>query len=188
MRRILYVMAFVVFALGVNAQITPTDGIVYVRYDGTGNGSSWGNATADLQGAIDADGVEEVRIGGGIYFPTWNFDSEDIRAYSFRLKNGVKIIGSFPEEGGEEGDINMVAHPSVFSGDIGITDDYSDNSYHVVYCNQDQMLDSTAELMYVVIGKGNADIDDSDKKRGGGIFIEGCNPSFYGCEVRNNFV
>ncbi len=69
------------------AQITHTAGIVYVTPNGTGNGSSWGNATSDLQGAIDATGASRVFVAIGNYdVPLPN---------SFVMKNGVAIYGGF---------------------------------------------------------------------------------------------
>jgi len=74
-----------------SAQITPTGGIVYVTQGGTGNGSSWGSATADLQGAINANGVTKVFVAIGVY------PSPDPTTGSkgFRMKNNVAIYGGF---------------------------------------------------------------------------------------------
>ena len=168
------------------SQITPVDGIVYVRFDGAGNGSSWENATNDLQGAIDADGVSYVYVGAGMYLPSWHYDTEDPRAYSFKLKNHVIIIGSFPIAGGDFGDIDMISHPTILSGDLGVVSDNSDNAYHVVYCDDSQMLDNTARLENVVISSGIANIDDSDRLRGGGVYLDKCSPIFYECIIRDN--
>jgi predicted outer membrane repeat protein len=168
------------------SQITPVDGIVYVRFDGAGNGSSWVNATNDLQGAIDAEGVSYVYVGSGAYFPTWHYDTEDPRAYSFKLKNNVIIMGSFPIDGGDFGDIDIISHPTILSGDLGMAMDNSDNAYHVVYCDDSQLLDHTARLENVVISYGNANVDDSDKRRGGGVYIDKCSPMFYECIIREN--
>ena len=184
----LSVIFFVIFSISYKgySQITPTDGIVYVTISGTGNGSSWENATNDLQGAIDADGVTHVYVGAGLFLPTWNYDTDDPRAFSFRLKNNVSIIGSFPYEGGDLTEIDIDNHATMLSGDIGVMFDNSDNSYHVIYCPPELELDTTASVIYAKIQDGNADIDDEHYKRGGGIYLDESSPKFMNCIITNN--
>ncbi|MCO5247441.1 MAG: hypothetical protein M9887_00610 [Chitinophagales bacterium] len=70
------------------------NGIVYVKTNetGLGDGSSWANATANLQGAIDAAGTQKVFVAKGTYkVPSPN---------SFVMKNGVKIYGGFDPANG----------------------------------------------------------------------------------------
>lgn len=79
--------------LGQTATLRPnSNGVIYVRPAGTGNGSSWSAATSNLQGAIDAEGVSQVFVAVGTYnVPTSN---------SFTLKNGVAVFGGFdPDKG-----------------------------------------------------------------------------------------
>jgi hypothetical protein len=60
--------------------------IIYVREGFTGNGSSWANATSNLQGAINS-GATKVFVAVGTYsVPLPN---------SFRLKTGVAVYGGF---------------------------------------------------------------------------------------------
>ncbi len=71
--------------------IVPTSGIVYVKPNGIGNGSSWANATSDLHTAIQTNGVQKVFVAKGNY---------NVGANSFIMKNGVEIYGGFdPDEG-----------------------------------------------------------------------------------------
>jgi len=67
-------------------QIVPTNGIVYVKQDGIGDGSSWTNATSDLHYAILTSGVTKVFVAIGNY---------DVGSTSFIMKNGVEIYGGF---------------------------------------------------------------------------------------------
>ncbi len=64
-----------------------TNGIVYVKPAGTGtkDGSSWKNATSDLQGAIDVATQVLVAVG--------NYDVPT--PHSFVMKDGVAIYGGF---------------------------------------------------------------------------------------------
>ncbi|MEO6820242.1 MAG: T9SS type A sorting domain-containing protein, partial [Ginsengibacter sp.] len=80
-------------------RIFPTNGIAYVKEStGVGNydGSSWNNATNDLQAAIDAPGVRQVWVAIGTYRPT-NFVPNETP--SFTLKNGVGVYGGFSTTG-----------------------------------------------------------------------------------------
>ncbi|GHU60464.1 hypothetical protein FACS1894121_0550 [Bacteroidia bacterium] len=94
-------LACVVLSTNVSAQITPTGGRVYVKENGTGNGSSWATATGDLQAAINASAAGgQVWVAKGTYKPThtannWtiasptgvNTDAND-RNNAFVLKRG----------------------------------------------------------------------------------------------------
>ncbi|MGC4130384.1 MAG: choice-of-anchor Q domain-containing protein [Bergeyella sp.] len=71
--------------------ITPANGIVYVKTDGTGTGSSWDDATADLHNAIHTFGVQKVFVEIGTY---------NVGSTSFIMKNGVEIYGGFDPDNG----------------------------------------------------------------------------------------
>ncbi len=72
-------------------QTNPTNGIVYVKQDATGDGSSWSNATGDLHNAIFTTGVTKVFVAIGNY---------DVGSTSFIMKNGVEIYGGFDPANG----------------------------------------------------------------------------------------
>lgn len=107
---------------------------------GTGDGSSWVNASDDLQKMINGASTEQVWVAGGTYKPKRaanNMNSVDAgnRENAFVLKNNVKVYGGFA---GTETDLSQrittdTANISVLSGDLN-----SDNAignqdaYHVV--------------------------------------------------------
>ena len=65
----------------------------YVKPNGTGNGSSWDNASPDLQAMINASAAgDEVWVAAGSYQPVTS-------GTSFSMKSGVKIYGGFPNIG-----------------------------------------------------------------------------------------
>ena len=69
-RTSLLAMLTIIFCTTSYAQITPdATGTVYVKdtATGLGNGNSWANATADLQGAINAIGTQKVFVKIGYY-------------------------------------------------------------------------------------------------------------------------
>ncbi|MDD2550174.1 MAG: right-handed parallel beta-helix repeat-containing protein, partial [Bacteroidales bacterium] len=78
--------------------LTPdSTGTIYVKVDGTGNGSSWENATSDLQGAIDVYGVTQVWVSKGTYYATKLLPTNEVnfRMRAFQMKGGVNVYGNF---------------------------------------------------------------------------------------------
>ncbi|HQN99236.1 MAG TPA: hypothetical protein PKU86_07270 [Bacteroidales bacterium] len=84
-------------ALNASSIIPDENGIVYVKENGLGNGTSWIEATNDLQSAIDAEGVNQVWVAWGEYRPSAYLegDSTDDKLKSFIMKDGVSVYGSF---------------------------------------------------------------------------------------------
>lgn len=83
------VAIMLLFCHFISAQITPdSNGIIYVKptASGSGDGSSWNDATNDLHNAIHAEGVQKVFAAVGTYF---------VGEHSFVMKNGVEIYGGF---------------------------------------------------------------------------------------------
>ena len=80
--------------------------IRYVRQGGTGDGTSWTNASGDIQRMIDelADNNPggqpgEVWIAAGEYEPQTQLISNASYSASFRMRDGISVYGGF--EGGE---------------------------------------------------------------------------------------
>lgn len=138
---------------------------------GSGNGSSWANAYLDLQDALVASQYgDEVWVAKGTYLPT----STTNRNISFEIPNGVKLYGGFF---GNETSLNQrdwQLNETNLSGDIGFTDDETDNSYAVVYLSD---VDSNTILDGFVIMDGNANSNSptpptsARSKAGGGLYI-----------------
>lgn len=154
---------------------------LFVNLNATGSddGSSWNNAYTDLQDAITAsqDG-DQIWVADGTYKPT---DGQD-RSISFQLKSGVEIYGGFAggEASLEARDIE--SNQTILSGDLGIADDNSDNSYHVVEASN---TNSEALLDGFFITAGNADGEDSFEN-GGGIYSEQGNATFSNLTIFGN--
>ncbi|MBD2757142.1 beta strand repeat-containing protein [Spirosoma validum] len=156
---------------------------------GLGDGSSWANASADLQAMINAStSGNQVWVAAGTYTPNTTGLS-DPRNAAFSLKNNVSVLGGFTGVSGSEGNINArTASPSstTLSGDIGTLDSPSDNCYHVFYHNNNG-LNNTAILDGVVIAMGNANGTSSGYDvRGGGMFNFGSGPTVNQCQFVGN--
>ncbi len=130
--------------------IPPCEGVtnrIYVTTTGTGNGSSWANATSDLQAAIDNTcGVTEIWMAAGTYkpadYPTDCTGCSSPRDYAFVLSSGVKVYGGFA--GTETALIERTpGNETILSGDIDNDNTLNDgNTHHVVLSinNNDQTL------------------------------------------------
>ena len=83
-------------------QKIPTSRIRYVKKDGTGDGSSWDNASGDLQKMIDEladnnpqDLAGEVWVAKGTYEPKSQLISGAGYSASFRMRDGISVYGGF---------------------------------------------------------------------------------------------
>jgi hypothetical protein len=137
---------------------------VTVSGAGTKSGTSWENASDDLQAVINGlSSGGEIRVAAGTYLPThsadgWttaaptgvNPDPTD-RKNAFVLKPNVRIFGGYVS-GGSVSSRNWATNVTVLSGDLGVTGNAADNAYHVVICNDV----TTATLDGVTVTGGNA--------------------------------
>lgn len=150
--------------------------ILYVKEGGAGlqDGHGWNNAFATLQDAMDAANTSggdtyEIWMAAGTYVPTKTNSSttpSNVRTRTFQLKNGVTVLGGFPEdavEGVGVPDRDPYVHHTILSGDLNGDDDpndpnvnRSDNAYHVFYHPAELQLDHTAVLDGVTLTGGNA--------------------------------
>ena len=163
-------------AIGIIWMFTTTPpNCIFVNAGATGanNGSSWANAYKYLQNALTAAGLGfEIRVAQGTYRPDMDTNhpaGTNDRNATFQLKNGVALYGGFPTGGGSRDPNTYVTS---LSGDIGVADNNSDNSYHVVTGSG---TDSTAILDGFTITKGHA--GDS----GGGMYNDSGSPTLANC-------
>lgn len=161
--------------------------VIYVTPSGSGNGSSWSNALPGtaLQAAITAASPgDTIWVACGTYWPTTTTN----RSVSFQLKNGVAVYGSFAgTETSLQQRVLSCGPCSILSGDIGIPNTVSDNSYHVLFNSGN---DTTAVLDGFVIRDGNADGTVYDEIGGGvlnnGNFGATCTPVIRNCFITEN--
>lgn len=166
---------------------------------GTRSGDSWTNALAgtDLPGHVaTATAGTQFWVAAGTYKPTTTTD----RGFRFNIASGVQVYGGFV---GSEADLEsrILTQPSstTLSGDIGVVDDNSDNSYQVVVfrnASADTRLDG------VTVSNGNTNgsliqnkIDPLEKGKWlydinilerGAVFNINGNPLFTNCTFSRN--
>jgi hypothetical protein len=155
----------------------------YVTQTGAGlkDGSNWANAydNTQLQTALAA-GPNEIWVAAGTYKPSTAAD----RTISFVMKNGVALYGGFAGTETELSQRDIGANPTILSGDIGTSGVSTDNSYHVVYNNQNG-LTNNAVLDGFTIKDGYAD-GSYPHNSGAGIFLYQSSPAIINCTVRSN--
>jgi len=168
-----FLVAFLLFCVSTHSQ---TVRFVKPTASGTGDGSSWANASSDLQAMMNASGNgDQVWVAKGTYKPTLGTD----RTVSFVMKPGVKVYGSFV---GNETTLTqrttavIVANPSVLSGDLKgddvvtgkgetlVISNNSENSQNVVLNWDNGLTADNSCLDGFVISGGNA-----LQGRGGGM-------------------
>ncbi len=165
----------------VTAPIGAKTGRIYVDIDAAngGDGTSWNNAFNNLQDGLDdaADGAE-IFVAEGTYYPTDGVtitaaglvdDAANIlhgkneRFVSFVMREGVAIYGGFD---GTENDIgSRVGRDTILSGEIGNTNDVTDNSYHVVVAAHNIIFDG------FIVRDGYAVDGETYQSRGAGMTI-----------------
>jgi hypothetical protein len=169
--------------------------IRYVKPDGTGTGSSWATASANLQAIINASSAgDQVWVAAGTYKPSsCTTCSATDRMMSFSMKNGVALYGGFvgTESALSERPASVsLAQPSstTLSGDLGTLNDRNDNSVHVIVNND---LTNTAALDGFVITGAYLELSgsgiDYNTQFGGAMGNLNSSPTIRNCFFTNNF-
>lgn len=166
------------------AIITLNAKIIFVQQGTTGNGTSWADATGDLQAALFiAKPGDQIWVTKGIYFPTPDTD----RTITFTIPNNVTVLGGFT---GSETDANQrdsKNNTTILSGDIGVSGNFDDNSFSVVSFIH---TDVTTVLDGFIIQDGTANVageTGNPSRCGGGIFTLNSNPTILNCTLKNNY-
>ncbi|MFK8046225.1 MAG: T9SS type A sorting domain-containing protein [Crocinitomicaceae bacterium] len=109
-----------------------TSDTIFVNINATGNndGTSWTDAFTDAtQGFLSANTADEIWIAQGTYVK----NSTDRNTVFGWISDSVKVYGGFSGSGTETSvnERDWDAYPTIFSGDIGIIGDSTDNAYTV---------------------------------------------------------
>ena len=161
--------------------------VYYVTPTGTGTGTSWQDATADLNAALfGCEPGDEVWVATGRYRTTEDGD----RTVSFAIPAGVRLYGGFAGHETQRDQRQPDLHPTVLTGEIG-QPGVQDNAYTVVYI-QDGGSDTTLDGFVVSDGCANGMGNPGEPQRcGGGLFNDGSygqesNPTVRNCRFVNN--
>lgn len=130
------------------------------------DGSSWQHAFPDLQQALKvAKAGDSIWVAKGTYYPTLGLDQN----ISFKVPNGVILLGGFKGLENQLEQRNWQANPSVLSGNIGNKTSDTDNAFHVMELIN---VDSSSLIDGFWIERGVSTTPGNNlSHRGGGIMI-----------------
>lgn len=198
-------------------QYLPATRIRYVKptATGTGDGSSWDNASGDLQKMIDdlADNnvsqqAGEVWVAAGTYKPQSQLISGMNYSASFRMRDGISVYGGFAgnetskqerAKGTMPWDFKNVTvlEAAYYESKLAWTNSkwtVGSDSRHVVWFapmsgESDFTRITTLDGVTVQGGyaQGNTGLDDFLTDRGAGIYMDGANAYLSNCIVRENY-
>ena len=171
--------------------VAATSCIVHVANSGidTNDGSNWAKALANVQPAIDMAASKvsagtcssvEVWVAAGTYKPTYQTDSSDARTATFQLAPNVALYGGFSGTESIVSARSIANNVTTLSGDIGIANDTSDNSYHVVTGVTGATIDG-----FTITGS-NANGWDAVRYYGGGMYNYIASPTVANCTFSGN--
>ncbi|MCR5862033.1 T9SS type A sorting domain-containing protein [Flavobacterium sp. J372] len=192
--RTFFLLCLAIFCLGTASAQT----IRYVKpvASGNGSGTSWGNASNNLQAMITASAAgDQVWVAAGTYKPG---TASSARTVTFTLKSGVKVYGSFAGNETSVNQRNIAANPTTLSGDLNGNDvpsnnpmlmssntTMSTNAYHVVTASG---LNSSSVFDGFTITGGYANgLEGSyiNEGRGGGLYVSASAGTFSNLIIKN---
>lgn len=197
-------------------QYLPMSRIRYVKEGGTGDGSSWGNASGNIQNMIDelADNnpqnqTGEVWVAAGTYTPQSQLISGTGYSASFRMRDGISVYGGFV--GTEASKIERekastmpwdfknetILEAAYYNGDLTWTNNkwtLTSDSRHVVWfapMSGQSAFTNVTTLDGVTIqggyAQGGTGMDDFMTDRGAGVYMDGANAYLSNCIVKENY-
>lgn len=187
--------------------------IRYVKVGGTGDGSSWDNASGDLQKMIDelatVNAPGEVWVAAGTYRPTTQIIEGVQYAASFRMRDGINVYGGFAGREISKAKREKGTMPWIYSNETVLMGaDYDDNSAEwIENSSQWNVISSTRHVVWfapmsgevkfkyttvldgVTIKGGAANggegLADFATDKGGGVYM-GLNAILQNCIVTEN--
>jgi poly(3-hydroxybutyrate) depolymerase len=188
-------------------------GIVYIKQDGTGGGSSWEGAYSELADVLLAAktnaNIKEIWVAAGTYKPLYLADdtSDNPRDKAFVLVDDLNIYGGFPANANGTDHTSVQTgrapslHVTILSGDLkgddtgDLTTNKSDNAYHVVIDANNESPDKAILDGFTITG-GNADGESGsnivvngqtvNRRDGGGIYIYSSSPTLANLTISGN--
>lgn len=175
-----------------------TQTIHYVKEGASGLGTSWEDASGDLQAIINISSAnDQIWVAHGTYYPNRRANNLGQITFnhphnSFVLKPDVKIYGGFPNDNaGTMINRDWSAYPSILNGDMD-NNINTYNAYHVVISTGDV---GNAELNGFKIiggdgssGSGNISVNSHTvyPSIGGGMYTISSSPIITNCIFSEN--
>ena len=141
-------------------------GIVYVSADGHGDGSSWENATCDLQAAIYKANVDKVTV----WVKEGTYTRESTAEHAFNSFGSCQLYGGFKGDESYDYDLSLrdfEAHPSILDGN------HSNGVLRIQYAFNPVLIDGFT-------------IQNGTASQGGGIHVR-CQTRIKHCKFLYNY-
>ncbi|MFK7031243.1 T9SS type A sorting domain-containing protein [Flavobacterium oreochromis] len=171
--------------------------IGYVKEGATGSGTSWSDASGDLQELINSRCYSQIWVAGGTYKP--NRKADDLSTITPNNQNNAFVIGGVmniyggfagTEASLEERNLSITSNESILSGNLGNQNYSRDNAYHVIILSGYVTLDGLTIANGVASCYDDYTIVDGytiNGRRGGGIYILDSKNTIRNVTVRNNW-
>jgi predicted outer membrane repeat protein len=180
----------------VTAQIYGAIG--YVKQGGTGNGTSWADASGDIQSLLNSSQYGQIWVAGGTYKPNRRADDLTVitpnnQHNAFVINGRVKIYGGFAgtETSLAQRDLSISSNESILSGDLGFENQSYDNAYHVIILTGYAVLDGLTIKDGVASCYSNNCIIVNGRaisgEKGGGIYATESNNTLMNLTIKNNW-
>ncbi len=168
---------------------------IYVKAGANGTGTSWSDATGNLQTALAiATSGTSIWVQNGVYYPTsCTSCSKFDRQISFNIPDGVSLYGGFDGTESNLNDRDVITNLTILSGDINQDNTPSSNSYTIVYTDN---VSANTLVDGFIIEQANADSTSmaygSEFNSGGGWFNQASlggssHPTVRNCIFRDNY-
>jgi hypothetical protein len=179
-------------------QVNLYSNIAYIKpiATGRGDGSSWSNASNDIQAMINKAGIQELWVEAGTYKPSTiangGYNQHDM---TFVLKEGIRLYGGFAGTETQLSQRSWETHKTILSGDIGVQGDSTDNVGHIVVIvgSPDNPITSATVLDGFTLTGGNTNnsysLDINGQivyNYGGGVFNMYASPTLSNLVISRN--
>lgn len=189
------------------------ENVLYVKEGANGDGSSWSNASGDIQEMIDkAVAGNEIWIASGTYKPERLIRNNKKNSRAFIMKDGVSIIGGFKgnEKSKDQREVKVDGQPwemvneTILSGDDDVDDVWTrrieegssyrytydingneNNANHVLYGGKNVVFSNPTQISGLTIEGGNA-VEWKVQCQGAGVMAAG-NVQIDKCIFRHNY-
>lgn len=166
----------------------------YVKANGTGEGTSWEDATSLANALRNCVSGSTIYIAAGTYVPSETItggDPADDGDITFEINKYITLKGGYPQNAGGHVAADPSVNKTILSGKLS----NGSETYHVVTVSAPKADDQKVVLDGLVISDGNAGtatttvkINGTDFRRdyGGGVTIGNARAEVVNCEITGN--
>jgi predicted outer membrane repeat protein len=160
---------------------------VYIKPDGTGDGTSWNKATNIGSAFANYIYGDNLWLANGVYYPTATND----RTISINIPDGMKLYGGFVGNENFFEHRNPEKNKAIFSGDINSAGVSIDNTLNIITLKGTSANPITNNTIIdgIVLEQGYANVTGTEHNtnRGGAIYMTHASPLIVNVWFRNNY-